>query len=493
MNNLRIFITAIILMCAVTVVNAIDQDQNCELHSLEQLKKEKKTSEKNFKWPKYKKLSFFEDYSELKKAKNVKNRDAFDKLKYIPLNADGDIWLSLGGQARIRFEDFRNCSFATPDNNDDNYLLQRYFFHSDLHLGSYVRLFLEGRSAFANSHDLPGGRKTTLHDEIDVMNAFVDVTIPITNKLEAKVRAGRFEFYYGKGRMLACRNWSQLRRPYDGYKLKLSSENWWIEGFWAQGTENRKYEFNNVNDDLSIWGFYSHISKKTILPFGLDFYVIAKDQFKPATRDERRMNIGVRLFDEIKNTNLSYDIEAATQFDYRDSREVSASMFAAELKYQWKKNPLKPWMTVGFDWASGDKDPADDKITTFEPISPFGHYYFGYMDIVGRQNIVSPWLGVGFKPTQKLMTKLDVHWFYADEPADDLYNACNCSTIIRNGSENAGDFIGTNIDVTLKYKFNHHLVGLIGYSYFFAGNFVEETAGGQDDIQRWMLQLQFSF
>ena len=48
-------------------------------------------------------------------------------------------------------------------------------------------------------------------------------------------------------------------------------------------------------------------------------------------------------------------------------------------------------------------------------------------------------------------------------------------------------------DLVAKYKFNHHTVGLLGYSYLSAGDYVDDTGAGADDLQRLDVQMQFTF
>ena len=47
--------------------------------------------------PNYQFLRFEEDWSVLKNAPESQRTDFVDRIKYIPLSDDGDIWLSLGG------------------------------------------------------------------------------------------------------------------------------------------------------------------------------------------------------------------------------------------------------------------------------------------------------------------------------------------------------------------------------------------------------------
>lgn len=450
----------------------------------------------NYKWPKYQKVRFTEDYSGLAGLDAIPARDGLDALKYIPLNDEGDWYVSFGGQVRLRFEDYQNFNFGRPAVNDDSFLLQRYFLHADVHMGDQFRVFTELRSAAANDHDLSNPahpRPMNMHDEFDVINLFGEYTFNAWDDIDVTTRVGRWEMNFGKGRVVGCRNWSQLRRSFDGVSSRFTGQDGWVEAFWAQWVTANKFDsFNATDDDISTWGVYGHLNASAgVLPFNLEPYIFGKEN-QTGSKDEERATVGARLYGAVPETRWSYDLEGGYQFDYGGT-DVSAGFFSAEGTYKFDDPDTQSWLTFGFDWASGDDDLTDGTIKTFEPVSAFGHYYFGYIDQIGRQNIVSPWVRVGLKPLKKLETTAEVHWFWADESTDAIYSPCNCTKVMRSGASGADDFIGTEIDLVGKYKFNHHTMGLVGYSYLFAGDYVDDTGVGQDDIQRVYVQLQFTF
>ena len=47
---------------------------------------------------------------------------------------------------------------------------------------SYFRMFVEGKSSMALDRDLQGGRTTAYVDEVDLLNGFVDVMIPLGDR-----------------------------------------------------------------------------------------------------------------------------------------------------------------------------------------------------------------------------------------------------------------------------------------------------------------------
>src|SRR5436189_4739791 len=48
-------------------------------------------------------------------------RDTFDAIKYMPFNKKGDIYLSLGGQVRYRYEFYNDENFGRSPDDDDGF------------------------------------------------------------------------------------------------------------------------------------------------------------------------------------------------------------------------------------------------------------------------------------------------------------------------------------------------------------------------------------
>ena len=80
----------------------------------------------------------------------------FETLKEIPLGADGDVRLSIGGEVRQQFEAFGAPGF--DDSRDDAaYLLQRYTLDLDVAAWERVRGFVQLYSAPVAFQDEPPG------------------------------------------------------------------------------------------------------------------------------------------------------------------------------------------------------------------------------------------------------------------------------------------------------------------------------------------------
>ena len=143
--------------------------------------------------PPYTPVRYNEDYSYLKDP--AKRTDFFDPIKYIPLNEAGDVYLSLGGQFRERYEYFNNANFDPGPQDEHGYFLHRLMAHADLHVGPHFRGFLQLYSALEDRRD-PEPRPQDVN-EFDVHQAFLDFKLPLGEKSSVTFRGGRRRAGFG--------------------------------------------------------------------------------------------------------------------------------------------------------------------------------------------------------------------------------------------------------------------------------------------------------
>ena len=112
------------------------------------------------------------------------------------------------------------------------------------------------------------------------------------------------------------------------------------------------------------------------------------------------------------------------------------------------------------------------------------------IDTLAHQNVIDFNTGFTIALTDKVSTKTAAHYFLRAESDDNLYGITG--TAARAGTGSGSQDIGAEIDVTLKYVINRHLVSVIGYAHFFPGDFVEDT-GSSQEIDWGFFQLQYTF
>ena len=439
--------------------------------------------------PKLQYLRFNEDWSSLKNA----SRDDLpwqDAIKHIPLSDDGDVWLSLGGHTRARFEAHDNFAFGAPAIDNDDFLLWRAKLHADLHIGDSFRFFVEGKSALSTDRDLPGGNRTLDVDSFELQQAFVDLSFELGEGTRLTIRPGRQELSFGKQRLVSPLPWGNALRHWDGVSALLSAEGFKAHAFWTEFTPVDKYDFNTADTSRDFYGLY------TTSDFGatkLDLYYLGFERgsatFNGTTGREERHTVGGRLFGKFGETGIDYDLEGAYQFGSVGSADVSAFMIGSQIGWSPSDLAWKPRFYVGFDYASGD-DAAGGDVQTFNHLYPLGHAYLGFIDIVGRQNIADVSVGVKFSPLKKVSIGIDGHFFFRAEDSDALYNAGG--GVVRGAGGSTSKDVGAELDLTVKWSVNRHVTAQLGYSHFFADDFIEET-GSSKDIDFFYTQIVMTF
>src|SRR3989449_4716322 len=436
---------------------------------------------------------FNEDWSVLRGVDLDKTDDFWDRLKFIPLSSDGNVWLTIGGQARASGEYFRQYLFGNSEHKQsDGYLLSRYRLSADLHVTRYFRMFAEGRSAFALDRDLAGGRTTSYVDEFDLMNGFADVMIPVGQQASVTLRGGRQELIFGSQRLVGPGDFTQVPRSFEGGSAIGQIASWTITPFWTQSVVIDKYRFNKSTSDLEFFGVFG-TGPLHILPVTLDLYWLDANNktttFNGTPGREHRHTLGGRVWGKIGATGLDFEVEGAAQFGTVGRGDIAASMFTTVLGYTLPVASLSPRVYVEFDYASGDDRPGGN-VGTFNPLYPNNHSYLGYIDYIGRQNIVVPNAGVSISPIQGLTLSLQQYFFWRASDRDAIYN--KSGAVLRPGTGTTARYVGAETDLLATYNFTRHLLGYAGYSHFFTGEFIDKT-GKNKDSDFYYVAIQYTF
>jgi hypothetical protein len=447
--------------------------------------------------PQYTLSRWDEDYRFLRDpAASDSERDFFDPIKYIRFNDKGDIYLSLGGQVRYRYEHFNDFNFGAGPQDDDGYHLIRMLAHADLHVGENLRFFVQGKSALIEDRD--GGPRAVDADEIDIQQAFGEFAFRFNaDRDRGMIRAGRQDLIYGAQRLIGVSDWTNVRRTFDGVRGSVGIGNQTIDAFWVRPVIVDKERLNSSDDNTNFAGIYDVISLPDFMREArtkLDVYFLwlGRDNTAPAS-DSDTFTLGTHLFTNPKPWDL--DVEADWQFgDAAEGGDIKAWSIAIEGGYTLSGITWTPRLILGFDAASGDDDPSDGDHETFNQLFPSGHPYFGYIDVIGRQNIVDVHGGINFQFSQGFSVLLEQYFFWRENKNDALYNAQG-APLIGGGLSNSG-YIGSEFDALLTWQIDRHWSTYIGYSHFFAGDFVQEAGSGtgaDNDIDFVYGALTFTF
>jgi alginate export protein len=441
--------------------------------------------------PAYQWMRFNEDWSVLRGRDLSTTGDFWDRLKFIPLTPDGTVYLSLGGQIRERAEYFHNFFFgdSTPEASDA-YLLSRFRLSADLHVTDYFRAFVEGRSSWATDRDLTGGATSAYESKFTLQNAFGDIKIPLGGTDSLTVRGGRFEMIYGSQRMISSADFTNVPRTFDGGLGIVRVGPWTITPFWTipvvTEVDITNFPFHRVSPHQSLFGLFATNAAEYYppfplqappprTPFNLDVYWFGVNNavatFNGTSGREERHTLGGRIWGKIGQTGLDYEVEGAGQFGSVGSHAIAAGMVTTVLGYTVPVPQLAPRVYVEFDYASGDGS-RGGTVGTYNQLFPNTHIYLGYIDYIGRQNIISGSGGVSITPLKDLTVSLQHYFFWRASERDALYN--KTGAILRPATTNER-YVGAETDLLVNYSFTRHILGYAGYSHFFPGDFIRET------------------
>lgn len=404
--------------------------------------------------------------------------DLFDPVKRMHLGGD---WLfSIGGSFWYRYVHETDSRLnAAGTNNDFNLIRTRV--HADLWFQDRVRLFAEFIDARSFNSELPPLGIERNHT--DMLNLFTDIKLSSINQGPVYLRVGRQELLYGSQRLISTLDWANTRRTFQGVKAFWRTPSWDIDAFWVRPMRTEKGNFDNWDTQQNFYGLWaSHRPKPGHL---IDLYYLSLDN----NRNVSAANIlqgNVLQGDSIVHTlggrlvgnfdRFLYELEGMYQFGQRSNLDVSAFSVATGVGYRIPL-PMNPQIWARYDFASGDGNPQDGNSNTFNHLFPFGHYYLGFMDRIGRQNIHDLNAQFTLHPQPWFTFISQYHRYYLANNRDFLYNAGGAATL-RDPTGQSGSHVGDEIDFRVNFHLSRHQDVLVGYSKFFSGKFLENQRPG---------------
>ncbi len=413
------------------------------------------------------------------------DRNIVERMKRIHLN---DCWLlDTGGQSWIKYHHEHNSRLTNVEND---FTLLNFRLYADLWYRDNLRIYGEYVWADSNGEALPPVPPDV--DRGDIQNLFIDLKLFELADKPVYVRTGRQELLYGSQRMITPLPWANKRNTFQGVKLFRQGEKWDYDLFWTQFVPPDANEFDRVDDNQNLVG--SWLTYRPKKGNAVDLYYLLYDNSNNVTQQNivrypaNTNTFGSRWSGD-KDGQL-WDFEGALQFGDVGNNDLFAGMATAGLGRHWKDACWKPTAWLYYDFASGDADPNVGTDNTFNQLFPFGHYYLGWMDLVGRQNIHDVNAHLYVYPTAWCTVWLQYHHFWLAQSQDALYNAGGAA-YRRDPTGQAGNNVGDEIDLVMNFHTGQYSDVLLSYNQFFGGRFVEQTTGANQTSDAQTLYLIF--
>ncbi|MES2496588.1 MAG: alginate export family protein [Pseudomonadota bacterium] len=388
-----------------------------------------------------------------------------EAFKYIPLDDSGSAFLTTGIEVRLRSESFDDNLWGGAAAPDDSYLWTRVLPYADLHVDR-VRAFVQPVAAYARGVAPSAGPID--QTRVDLLQGFADISLPIGDDTEVTLRGGRQMLSLGTERLIGTRYGPNVPLAFDGARADIVHGTVTVSLFTMHPVRPGTRSFDDRSSPTKkLWGAYARLP-------GLDLYYLGyrnRDaSFGGRAGRERRDSLGVRSYGNAGDWH--WNVEGVYQFGHFAGRRISAWTVGSEVGRHFPDAPLAPHALLRFNVVSGDKNPTDAKLGTFNALFPKGKY-FGELSPVGPTNIISVNPSVSLAVARDLSLGIAAMAYWRTFRADGVYDIPG--NLIRAAGTARDRFIGKEIEATLSWQATPELELSTSLSAFEAGGFIRQT------------------
>lgn len=451
-------------------------------------------------------------------------RNAFDKIKAVRLNDSGSAWVGFGGSLRGRMAYQSTVTYAGPFEFEPTMWTGRLRAHADLHVQKF-RVF--GEYIYSNSTiealvDTFGAPDPRLGFDApnkhgDILNLFGEYQTGLGGGWAGTLWGGRRELLMGNQRVISPGNWLLNRHTFDGGGAIATKGRHKLETFVTRPRVPVPDRFTRRDDETTLSGlFYTTAFTRrgtsgseqriSFEPYVLN--IQRKDvTFIQGTADENRYTMGLLSQGDLGGTGLDFELEGMYQYGRYETPFhrgiINAYAWVTKVGYRFRAVRFAPRAALSLEYSSGDSDPGDTSLGTFDPLYPLAWNFYGFHAAFDRKNLVAG--GVHLEGSHRNVyfrsTYFPVMW--RAQLSDGIYNSFNEIARRPEFQSRGGDSpdlpwasrtLGQQIDVGVFWQANHHLQFYGTYLHFFAGQFLHDTqTAPRRDMNGVMLLTQFAF
>jgi hypothetical protein len=436
-------------------------------------------------------------------------------------------------EERFRWE-IRDNNFDFNDSvkslTDDNWFLSRFRLGATVIFTNWLKIYAQAQdSQEINSDrpDIPGQLAAEGDDTFDLRQAWVEFgnldKSPLTLKL------GRQTLTYGDERLIGAFDWNNIGRTFDAVKVRWEQTVWSLDTFASSVVVPKRGSFNQSDlfngNETGRGQIFSglYFSTTAVGPQVTDLYMLqlhenanplsaqrpvgdtdfftfgSRVKSKPGAfafqSESGQSKDGKAMAPAALPKAIGFDYEGELAFQSGTVRGLNLTAFAAHagLGYTFDIRAL-PRLGLAYNYGSGDGNPTDRNIGTFQNLFPTNHKYYGQMDVFSWQNMHDLELSVRAQPHKTVAMKVEGHAFWL-ATTDDVWYRANGVTAVRPltpAARAASNYAGAEVDFLITWSVNQHLQFEGGYSRFFAGQYLDDTGSG-DDANFGYLQAKLTF
>ena len=359
--------------------------------------------------------------------------------------------------------------------------------------------------------------------------AYLDVHLPLRGKLTV----GRFGFSDGMEvapadpmlaqvvntrvaqRLIGEFNFSAILRSFDGFRLSLDAAKGNFTLLAVRPTEGafQVDAMGELNVDL-FYGAYTLPTKYRdasgeLRIFAMGYFdqrggVLKADNRPLAVRaaDGNQVRLGTYGADyaQVLHTSsrgqFDFLVWAAWQNGSWGSLTQRAGAFAGEFGWQPPIQALRPWLSAGYSFASGDSDPADNRHGTFFQLLPTPRLYarFPFYNMENNEDFYGT---ASFQFPRSVVVRSELHALRLANSQDLWYSgggAFQPSTFGYTGRTGGGRRSLANVwDVSLDFPLRYGFSATLYYGYAWGKAVISSIYPGGTNAQFGYVETNFRF
>lgn len=408
-----------------------------------------------------------------------------ERFKYIPIGDDA--YLTTGMEARIRNESYRDNLWGGGGAPNDGYQWVRVIPHADVHLGRF-RTFVQPIAAYAIGVAPTAGPID--QTRVDLLQGFADLRLGDAHSGDADglgltLRIGRQMIALGTERLIGTRYGPNVPLAFDGFRGLAALGGTKLSLIAVRPVQPGPNSFDDRRSHTqALWGGYATRGLLDLYYLG---YRNTQAQFGGKAGRELRHTIGARFFGVRQEWH--WNAEAAYQFGRFADATIAAWTLAIEVGHRFARTRGTPDATLRINIVSGDGDPADHRLDTFNALFPKGKY-FGELSPVGPYNILSANPRVSGSLGGSVTGSLAAMAYWRFSRRDGVYDIPG--NLIRPAGTATARFIGAEAEASLAWQATRELELSASLSAFTPGAFIRQT-GPARTIMMLGLEANFRF
>lgn len=400
---------------------------------------------------------------------------------------------------RFRYEIQNNFNLKSYGKNpvigdeDDSFLLGRYrfafkgklfkntFFSAGIQHSEVWDLKINESSFYKNVF---GREHNPYEDDFEPFNTFIIFKDLFSTSVDLKM--GRQLIYYGDKRIFGPGQWGNTGRwMWDAAQFHYPFGHNFIDVFYGKTMIHDPDVISiNHNHGFESLGFYSRFQlPQKYMGVIIEPFSMTKDsdgnEFTGedgSTGDLEAYYIGLRLAEQ-DNEGLDWDATYILERgDYADDN-LKAYGYHLQLAYNFNSVWFKPRLGADYSYASGDHDPTDGDMETFDGAFGARDKMYGRMNLFHWKNLKDAQVHFIIKPQKnwQIITRWHQFWLAAKEDAWYLNPKA-----YRDPEGNSGDKVGKELDIVGRWNLSEGNQLQFGFGYFWPDEFAKKQASDHE-------------